>query len=310
MTTLGQELGVKQLNSEKGSLPRENSSAMGNGKSVSEVSSSQLRGSTTKFGSKKLWTSLFPPISGYRQGCKGSARVLSLLVDHQGSEEVVLGKRLRRQEVMRIRNKGLLLRLLFIQKGMKLCKFSNTVDKADFEGFEGYTHRVSSVLVFPSNLVTREKWLTSKRTCGLMVVENNESPTKSRVASEILSKKNYDGALCQDVVSNPNLDVMESQLACLNQMSEGINSLKTLPSIPIEAPNLVTDCPVEAEFSSLGGFQIEGRNSVGVLWRRVMIGQPSNEDLQSIVKAWYPELEPLAGKLIETFERVNYVPLY
>ena len=75
---------------------------------------------------------------------------------------------------MRIRNKGLLLRLLFIQKGMKLCKFSNTVDKADFEGFEGYTHRVSSVLVFPSNLVTREKWLTSKRTCGLMVVENNE----------------------------------------------------------------------------------------------------------------------------------------
>ena len=69
-----------------------------------------------------------------------------------------------------------------------------------------------------------------------------------------------------------------------------------------------------------------------------MIRQPSNEDLQSIVKAWYPELEPLAGKLIgavdlcfnywfqikdiihltkiwllslaETFERVNYVPLY
>ena len=29
-----------------------------------------------------------------------------------------------------------------------------------------------------------------------------------------------------------------------------------------------------------------------------MIRQPSNEDLQSIVKAWYPELEPLAGKLI------------
>uniref|UniRef100_F6HXY6 Midasin n=2 Tax=Vitis vinifera TaxID=29760 RepID=F6HXY6_VITVI len=39
-------------------------------------------------------------------------------------------------------------------------------------------------------------------------------------------------------------------------------------------------------------------NSLGVLWRRVMIGHPSNEDLQSIVKAWYPELEPVAGKLI------------
>ncbi|CBI35900.3 unnamed protein product, partial [Vitis vinifera] len=52
----------------------------------------------------------------------------------------------------------------------------------------------------------------------------------------------------------------------------------------------------------------EGGNSLGVLWRRVMIGHPSNEDLQSIVKAWYPELEPVAGKLIGA--RVNYVPLY
>ncbi|RVW52071.1 Midasin [Vitis vinifera] len=60
----------------------------------------------------------------------------------------------------------------------------------------------------------------------------------------------------------------------------------------------------------VGLWQIPGGNSLGVLWRRVMIGHPSNEDLQSIVKAWYPELEPVAGKLIETFERVNYVPLY
>ena len=64
---------------------------------------------------------------------------------------------------------------------------------------------------------------------------------------------------------------MESQLTYLNQMSEGINSLKTLPSIPIEAPNLVTDCPVEAEFSSLGGFQIEGLSSIKMDKVRVVL---------------------------------------
>ena len=42
------------------------------------------------------------------------------------------------------------------------------------------------------------------------------------------------------------------------QVSEGINSLKTLPSMPSEGPNLFIECPVEAEFSSSDGFQIEG----------------------------------------------------
>ena len=71
-------------------------------------------------------------------------------------------------------------------------------------------------------------------------------------------KKNDDGALCQDSVSNPNLNVVESQLTCLNQMSKGLNSLKTMPSMPIEAPNLVTVSQSEAKFFSLGEFQIEG----------------------------------------------------
>ncbi|KAL6547365.1 hypothetical protein OROMI_023086 [Orobanche minor] len=51
-----------------------------------------------------------------------------------------------------------------------------------------------------------------------------------------------------------------------------------------------------------------GRNSLGSLgaiWRKVMIGPPSKEDLLNIVLAWYPELKPLAKKLIETFGSVN-----
>ncbi|KAA8540263.1 hypothetical protein F0562_024174 [Nyssa sinensis] len=36
-----------------------------------------------------------------------------------------------------------------------------------------------------------------------------------------------------------------------------------------------------------------------------MIGPSSDKDLLSIVKTRHPDLEPIAGKLIETFERVN-----
>ncbi|KAI3455601.1 hypothetical protein Pfo_012264 [Paulownia fortunei] len=49
----------------------------------------------------------------------------------------------------------------------------------------------------------------------------------------------------------------------------------------------------------------EGRNSLGAVWRKIMIGPPSDQDLLHIVLEWYPELEYLAQKLIETFERVN-----
>ena len=38
-----------------------------------EVSVSQLRGSSMKFGSKKLWTTLIPPISRGRQGVQSQS---------------------------------------------------------------------------------------------------------------------------------------------------------------------------------------------------------------------------------------------
>ncbi|KAL4625562.1 hypothetical protein ACB092_05G035400 [Castanea dentata] len=49
---------------------------------------------------------------------------------------------------------------------------------------------------------------------------------------------------------------------------------------------------------------------LGVFWRKVMIVPPSKEDLQNIIKAWYPNLEPISEKLIETFERVNSSPVH
>ncbi|KAJ4836844.1 hypothetical protein Tsubulata_018473 [Turnera subulata] len=50
---------------------------------------------------------------------------------------------------------------------------------------------------------------------------------------------------------------------------------------------------------------IEGGNLLSSLWRRVMIGPPSKDDLANIIKTLYPSLEPFAGKLIETLRQVN-----
>ncbi|RVW76853.1 hypothetical protein CK203_043082 [Vitis vinifera] len=213
-----------------------------------------MRGSTTKFGSKKLWTNLNPLTSSCRQEVRKRSEPLMQAIP--SSDFVAPPKdiafKVGTQMVRRYSLSPLIfslplgfrrscsgegasstrgnadnqqrssLKASIHSKGKaKLCKFSNVVDRVDFEGFGGSAHCGFSVLVFPSSPVTREKGLTSMGTCGLMVVENNE-------------------------------------LACLNQIYEGINSLKTLLSMPIKAPNLVIDYPVEAEFSSLGGFQIEG----------------------------------------------------
>ena len=81
---------------------------------------------------------------------------------------------------------------------------------------------------------------------------------KNRVTFEIFSKKDDVGTLCQVSVGNPNLDVLESQFALLNQMPEGFNPLKSMPNMPNEVSNLVTVSQGEAKFFSLGEFQIEG----------------------------------------------------
>ncbi|KAK9666010.1 hypothetical protein RND81_14G153400 [Saponaria officinalis] len=49
----------------------------------------------------------------------------------------------------------------------------------------------------------------------------------------------------------------------------------------------------------------EGRTSLSSLWRRVMVRPAGTTDLVNIVTAWYLDLEPVAKKLIETFEWLN-----
>ena len=76
--------------------------------------------------------------------------------------------------------------------------------------------------------------------------------------SKIFSKKDDVDTLCQMSIGNPNLDVVESQFAYLNQMPEGFNPLKSKPNLPNEVSNLVTVSQGDVEFSPVGKFQIEG----------------------------------------------------
>ncbi|RVW64320.1 hypothetical protein CK203_047007 [Vitis vinifera] len=181
VTTLGQEMDGKQPNSRKGFLRSEDSSAMGKGKSV-------LVG---RRRSEPLTQEI--PSSDFVAPLKDVAfEAGTQMVQRFSSSPLILS------------------RPLGFRSSCSGEGASSSRDRENSEGFGGFAHHDSSVLVFPSNPVTSEKGLTSVGTCGLMVVENNESPTNCRVAPKMFSKKNDD------------------------------------------------DCPIKAEFSSLGGFQIDG----------------------------------------------------
>ena len=84
------------------------------------------------------------------------------------------------------------------------------------------------------------------------------SPSKLPVTPNVNSTKNEVGALHEYIVGSPNLDDVESHLDCPNQVFKGTAFLRTLPSVPSESLNLITDCPFEPDSSPLDGFHIEG----------------------------------------------------
>ncbi|KAF5200410.1 Midasin [Thalictrum thalictroides] len=48
-----------------------------------------------------------------------------------------------------------------------------------------------------------------------------------------------------------------------------------------------------------------GNIALGVLWRRVAIRSSTKEELLHIINVWYPKLEAIAEKLIETYDRIR-----
>ncbi|XP_042401089.1 midasin-like [Zingiber officinale] len=51
--------------------------------------------------------------------------------------------------------------------------------------------------------------------------------------------------------------------------------------------------------------EIEGRLSFCTLWRKVLVKIPNNGDMTEIVNAWYPNLNPLTSRLMDTFVIIN-----
>ncbi|KAJ4957407.1 hypothetical protein NE237_024518 [Protea cynaroides] len=107
----------------------------------------------------------------------------------------------------------------------------------------------------------------------------------------------------EDIDKAPS-DVQAILLSLLESSSSFVTSHGEAVSVS-ESFRLFATVSISKRVSSLNS---EGRISLGVLWRRVMIGPSSNKDLLDIVNVWYPNLEVIAEKLIETFERVNAVP--
>ncbi|CAA6669952.1 unnamed protein product [Spirodela intermedia] len=86
---------------------------------------------------------------------------------------------------------------------------------------------------------------------------------------------------------------------------EGARSFVTVHG---EAVNVAESFRLFATISgSKPSLNAEGGGSFSRLWRKVMLGAPSNEDLARIMHAWYPSLDSISIKLTGTLESVNYL---
>ena len=88
---LGQGEGEKKPSEKQVPSQREEVAAGGKGKGVSDDHDVQTRESAkkeVKFGSKKLWTTLFPPSSNRRQGSRSRSEPLLLGKPSSDSEEL------------------------------------------------------------------------------------------------------------------------------------------------------------------------------------------------------------------------------
>ena len=128
-----------------------------------------------KFGSKKLWTTLFPPSSGCQQGFRSRSEPLT---QEKPSSDCEAHPKVVAFRVGTQMERGFSVcpltccQLSGFQKrcsgegasssrgDVVLCKSSNVEDRASYKGRVGFDHRGSSVTVFPSNPVIREKGST------------------------------------------------------------------------------------------------------------------------------------------------------
>ena len=174
---------------------------MGKGKGVSIDPVVQTRGSArkeVKFGSKKMWTTLFPPSSDRRQGFRSRSEPLLLRKPSLDSEDLPkeeafgVGAQWERgfnaSPIIFFRSPRV--RKRCSGEGASLSRGEEVVRKPFFEkdrerffGQVGSDLRGSSATFLPSNSEIRGKGLSFMGNCGMSVAENLEvnslSPSQS-----------------------------------------------------------------------------------------------------------------------------------
>ncbi|RVW48808.1 hypothetical protein CK203_104316 [Vitis vinifera] len=218
-----------------------------------EFQSSRLVKKKVLYGSRKLWSTFFPPSSEHRQGIRCS------------SEPILHGKiKVDSEEDPKTEDSGEKASLL--RKEADLKNSSSDEDMEGFLGRVGSDPRGSAVMVKPSSPETRGKGPNLLGNCGSMVAEILEVtpslfqstqpyiPPSSGFTKPlmnpsvpILSNDAFEGQIPVDI---PNLEMEVIQPACPYQMFESVNSLLANLRSPIKESSKAT--------VNLGGiFQVE-----------------------------------------------------
>ncbi|RVW73406.1 hypothetical protein CK203_052988 [Vitis vinifera] len=188
------------------------------------------------FGSKKLWSTLFPPSSKRQQGIRCCSEPILRGKNQADSEEDpkeeasgadFQAKRgfsaspLFSCRFPRFRKKSLGEGASLSRNEADLNNFSSDEDMEGFSGLVGSDPHGLAVMVLPSSPETRGKGPSFLGNCGLMVAENLEVPMENRVNSNFFFKKDnvaYEG---QTFVDIPTLEMEDSNMITVNQ---GINA--------------------------------------------------------------------------------------
>ncbi|KAJ9688892.1 hypothetical protein PVL29_014509 [Vitis rotundifolia] len=245
---------------QKGNVP----SVARKGKTVSgfclEAQSSSPTKKKATFGSKKLWSILFPPSSERRQGLRCRSEPLLSGKDQtdndENPKEEALGADFQAERgssasplfsgrFPRLRKNRLGEGASTSRNKAVLNNFSSDEDKEGLLGRVGSDLQGSAVLVLPSTPKIRGKGLRFMGnfslvffppSCGLtpsflspfvpnLLSSNFQSlaPLENIVNSVIFFKNDDDGIVGQNSVGIPNLVMVENQFAYPNQLTESVN---------------------------------------------------------------------------------------
>ncbi|RVW34503.1 putative ribonuclease H protein [Vitis vinifera] len=222
-----------------------------------EFQSSRLAEKKVLHGSRKRWSTFFPPSSEHRQGIRSNSEPISrgkIKVDSEEDPKTDdLGAKSQANRglnasplfspcLSRPRKENLGERDSSPRKEADLKIFSSNEDMEGFLGRVGSDSRGSAAMVKPSSPETRGKGPSLMGNCVPRVAENLECPSTPMSSDS----------------SSQSLAPMENRPACPYQMSESVNSLSANLRSPCKESSKATVHLGGIAGSPSGEFQIEG----------------------------------------------------